>query len=473
MRRQTLISVAAGAALLLSTAGVARQGMAHGAQGFSGTLTVYDWGALANFNTGKAAVAAYEKLHPGVTIKLLKQDPNPSVYIQQVLQAGTAPDILMPSFTPETFQGIAQNFWLDLTPYTQQPDPYVPGNKHWADLIDPVDLKANSLFGSKYYVFSWTKQDAAFFYNKDAFAKAGISHPPTTWAEFMADQALLKKAGYIPSVFDLGTSYPVAENGTFVSLVENQVMSKTFKQLDANHDGQVDIKELLYGIKHHIYSASNPDYQEAWKLMKDWSQYWEPSAASVVNPPNQLMQSWAQGKAAVYFAGQYALGYVPPAKLKFKWGLFHFPWVTKASSAFASPTPPGYGLWGAWNADSWGIPTATVKRGHLQMALDFIYYITAPKQAIPIALDNGFTPVIKGYIPTDPIHQFFADVLQHPIMQSVAEATLGEQFLRDRIGVMQGYITGVYSLSQAMQQMQAAIDRAAARTAKNLNISVS
>jgi ABC-type glycerol-3-phosphate transport system substrate-binding protein len=465
--------VVACATLLLSSAGAARTGMAHRGEDFSGTLTVYDWGSLANFASGKAAVAAYEKLHPGVKVQLIPQGNDPSTYIQQALSAGTAPDLLMPSFTPETFQGIVQNYWLDLTPYTQQPDPYVPGNKHWADLINPLDLKANSLFGTRSYVFSWTKQDASFFYNKDAFAKAGITHPPTTWAEFMTDQALLKKAGYIPSFFALGEPYPVAENGTFISLIENQVMSKTFKQLDTNHDGQVDIKELLYGIKHHIYSPMNADYQEAWKLMKDWSQYWEPSAASTHNPPNQVSQGWAQGKIAIYYAGQYALGYIPPAKLSFKWGLFHFPWVTRASSSFASPTPPNYGIWGAWNADSWGIPTAAQKRGHLQMALDFVYFITAPKYAVPISLDNGFTPVIKGYTPTDPIHRFFGDVLQHPIMQGAAEATLGEQFLRDRIGVMQGYITGVYSLQQAMQAMQQAIDRAAARTAKNLALTVS
>jgi ABC-type glycerol-3-phosphate transport system substrate-binding protein len=472
MRRRTLVSLAAGAALLIGSAGAAQHGMARHATDFSGTLTVYDWGSLSGFASGKAAVAAYEKLHPGVTVKLLPQNADPTTYIQQALQAGTAPDVLMPSFTPETYQGIAQQYWLDLTPYTQQPDPYVPGNKHWADLIDPVDLKANSLFGTTSYVFSWTKQDAAFFYNKDAFAKAGIVRPPTTWAEFMADQALLKKAGYIPSFFALGEPYPVAENGTFVSLIENQVMSRTFKQLDVNHDGQVDVKELLSGIKHHIYSPSNPDYQEAWKLMKEWSQYWEPDAASQKNPPNQLSQGWAQGKIAIYYAGQYALGYIPPAKLQFKWGLFHFPWVTKASSAFASPTPPGYGIWGAWNADSWGIPTTTKTRGHLQLALDFINYITAPKQAIPIALNNGFTPVIKGYMPTGPIQRFFGDILQHPVMQGAAEATLGEQFLRDRIGVMQGYITGVYSLDQAMQQMQAALNRAATKTAKNLGITI-
>jgi ABC-type glycerol-3-phosphate transport system substrate-binding protein len=472
MRRKTLFAVATCSALLLGSTGAIHQTEARRASDFSGTLTIYDWGALSGFASGKAAIAAYEKLHPGVKIDIIPQNPDPSVYIQQVLSAGTAPDILMPSFTPEIYQNIANNYWLDLTPYMQKPDPYVPGNKHWADLINPVDLKANSLLGSRYYVYSWTTQDAAFYYNKAAFAKAGIKQTPSTWAQFMDDQTLLQKAGYIPSFFALGEPFPVAENGTFVSLLENQTMSATFKKLDTNHDGQVDIKELLYGIKHGIYSPMNPDYQEAWKLMKAWSQYWEPGAASQHNPPNSLAQGFVQGKIAVYFAGQYALGYLAQTKLNFQWGLFHFPWVTKDTTPFASATQPGYGLWGAWNADSWGIPASTVKRGHLAMALDFLNFITAPKYDVPIAVDNGFTPVVKGYTPTDPVQKYFGDILAHPIMQGNAEATLGEKFLRDRIGVMQGYITGLFTLQQAMQQMQGIINTAAATTEKNLGITV-
>lgn len=478
MRRRMAFSIVACLALLATSVGVVRTAVARTTLGrttadFSGTLTVYDWGSLGLGPVGKGLVAQYEKMHPHVKIQILAQNADPSVYIKQVLQAGTAPDVLMPSFTPETFEDIPQGYWLDLTPYMSQPDPYVAGNKHWSDLVDPVDLKQNSYLGKTYYVFTWTTQDAAFFYNKDAYAKAGITRAPTTWAEFMADQALLKKAGYIPSFYALGEPYPVAENGTFISLLENQTMSKTFHQMDLNHDGTIDIRELLYGIKHKLYSAMNPDYQAAWKLMKDYSQYWEPNAAGQHNPPNQLAQGWVQGKIATYFAGQYALGYIPGAKLTFKWGLFHLPWVTKASSPYAADASPGYGLWGAWNCDSWGIPTATKKRGHLAMALDFIYWMTTPKNDVPISLENGFTPTARGYVSNDPVQKFFGDVLHHPIMQGQAEATLGEQFLRDRISAMQGYITGVYSLQQTMQLMQQAIDKAAARATQITGLKIS
>lgn len=472
MRRQIMVALVVTLAVLAGSAGAARIAAARASTDFSGTLTVFDWGSLGLGPAGKGVVAAYEKMHPHVKVQFIAQPADPSVYIKQVLAAGTAPDVMMPSFTPETFEDIPQGYWLDLTPYMQRPDPYVPGNKHWSDLVNPVDYQENAYLGKKFYVFTWSTQDAAFYYNKDAFAKAGITHTPATWAEFIADQAALQKAGYIPAFYALGEPYPIAENGTFISVLENQTMSASFKKMDLNHDGTIDIRELLYGIKHHLYSPMNADYQDAWKLMKQWSQYWEPNAAGVHNPPNQLAQGWVQGKIALYYAGQYALGYIPGAHLSFKWGIFHFPWVTSASSRYASPTPPGYGIWGAWNADSWGIPAATAKRGHLAMALDFINWVTAPKNEIPVALENGFTPTARRYTPSNPIQKTFATILQHPIMQGPAEATLGEQFLRDRIAAMQGYVTGVYSLPQTMQLMQQALTKAAAQATKITGLTI-
>src|SRR5207237_890190 len=121
--------------------------------------------------------------------------------------------------------------------------------------------------------------DAAFFYNKGIFAKAGITHVPTTWAELMADAARIKKVGHIPELYMLGDTYALGENGTIMSLLENQAMSKTFQRLDMNHNGIIDIRELIYGIKHKIYSPMNADYQETWQLFKKWSQIWQPNAA--------------------------------------------------------------------------------------------------------------------------------------------------------------------------------------------------
>ena len=43
----------------------------------------------------------------------------------------------------------------------------------------------------------------------------------------------------------LGEQYPIGVNGSILSQFENQVMGKTFQRLDTDHNGIVDIKELV------------------------------------------------------------------------------------------------------------------------------------------------------------------------------------------------------------------------------------
>lgn len=443
------------------------------------TLNVFDWGAFATAN-GKKVLAGYKRLHPDITIKILSMPPNdPTVWEESLLAAGQAPDLVVPSYTMQVFGDLGKNYWLDLTPYMSLPNPYVKGNRRWIDNLDPVMNKQNAFVGDRYYVVSWQAQDATFFYNKDLFKQAGITNPPTTWAELQGDCAKIKKASIVPVLYLLGDTYPIAENGSFVSLLENQVMNKTFTQLDSNKDGKVDIQELVYGIKHKIYSPMNADYQEAWKLYKDYAQYWEPNPAGV-----KKTTLFTTGKAAIMYGGQYTGPALVNAKVKFKWGIFRMPQVTAASSKFATPGEKGVGIWGAWNADAWAIPVSTRTRGQdrLNAVIDFLHWISAPGNEGPVDLDGAQIPVYKGWDPRgsdvpkypgnpDYFSQFLY-LLQHPTMQFPAEATLGPEWLTKRIATQQAYITGMESLPMAMGDMQRYTDQAADKMIKIYNLSV-
>ena len=412
----------------------------------SGTLTVFDWGSFAG-PLGKKLIATYQHAHPGVTIKILPMPPgDPTVWEQSVLAAHAAPDILAPPYTQSVFSDLAKNYWLDMTPYlSTMADPYVAGNKHWIDVFDPTINGQNSFEGSKYYVISWSAQDVAFFYNKAIFQKAGISQLPATWAQLLADCTLIKKAGFIPVMYDLGENYPIGVNGSLLSAFENQVMGDTFKKLDTDHNGIVDIKELVYGIKHRIYSPMNADYQEAWKLVQQYSQYWQPNASGdkgdIVGAAAVADQLWFKGKAAIVYNGTGFLAQIAQVKLPFQYGLFQFPALTSASSKFATGHA-NTGLWGAWNANSFSIPVTTKQNGHLPLAIDFLQWITAPQNDVPVAQEAGYMPVTVGYKAADPAHALFSDVLKHPTEQFAAEATLGTEWLKNRIAVMQNYLLG-------------------------------
>jgi len=50
----------------------------------------------------------------------------------------------------------------------------------------------------KHYLMPMDAAPVMFWYNKDAFTKAGIAQVPATWDEFLTDLQKLKDAGYVP-----------------------------------------------------------------------------------------------------------------------------------------------------------------------------------------------------------------------------------------------------------------------------------
>lgn len=76
---------------------------------------------------------------------------------------------------------------VDLTPYLES-DP------KWKESFDPISLEFGSRNG-KVYTVPTEKQVIGYFYNKEMFAKAGIT-PARTWDEWFSNLDKLKAAGY-------------------------------------------------------------------------------------------------------------------------------------------------------------------------------------------------------------------------------------------------------------------------------------
>jgi multiple sugar transport system substrate-binding protein len=71
-------------------------------------------------------------------------------------------------------------------------------------------LASDSIKGTQYAI-PWIASVRSLGYNKQAFAKAGISSPPTTWAQFVTDAEKAKKAGYVGYCLPLGSEEAQAE----------------------------------------------------------------------------------------------------------------------------------------------------------------------------------------------------------------------------------------------------------------------
>lgn len=160
------------------------------------TLTLWqNYGTEQNAVATKNLIAAFEKLHPNITINDVAQ---PGTNYFQLLQSsaisGNGPDLAV------MWTGIYDlqysNFLVNLK-----------GNVPAADLSKMEGLQweapnFDTSLGT--YVMPLETQFYIGFYNKALFKEAGITTVPTNWTQLFADCKLLKAKGIEPLVYGNG-----------------------------------------------------------------------------------------------------------------------------------------------------------------------------------------------------------------------------------------------------------------------------
>lgn len=461
-----LSAAAAGAALVLVVGLTGCSGSSSSTKSGNGTLTIFDHDSLKS-PQGQQLIAEYEKSHPHTQVKVLHvPSSGPDTIINAQMAGGTASDIMALGTNQQTWKDLQKNWWMDLTADANAPDPYVKGNKKWIDLLTPGAQASLKFKDGKIYSLSTTGFDVGFFYNKTIFSKLGLN-PPQTWSEMVADFKKIKAAGYTPLEFELGDHQYADQAPAFLTILEGTVMHDSIQKMDANHDGTVDVQEMVDGIKNGTYSAKNADYQESWKLLKSLAPYFQfsPSSAKGSQPGLSAFQS---GKVATWFEGSFNS---PSIGTKaFKWGAFPMPRVDTAASTFGTDdaTYPT-GAFGACCGYPLSIPVTTKTKGNLKAAKDFIYWLSEPKNAQRYADQAGVLNMEQGAkTPAD--LQAFAQAASHVSAFGGAELSLHPDFITKRATLTEEYVTGALTLDAAMQQMQQAMDAAAEAATKTYSL---
>jgi raffinose/stachyose/melibiose transport system substrate-binding protein len=159
--------------------------------------------------TAKNLIAAYEKLHPNVTIKMVSQPANNYFALLQASAIShTGPDLAV--------------MWTGL---------YLPP---YADILANIRQYFTSSQLANIEGLQWGAQDfdsssailaapvdAQFymgFYNKKDFSKAGISTPPTDWTQLSADCTKLKNIGVTPITYGSGSAAYTGEFNPWYSM---------------------------------------------------------------------------------------------------------------------------------------------------------------------------------------------------------------------------------------------------------------
>ena len=143
------------------------------------------------WNAGMTGLADIASKASGATISL--QEVTPTDKYQAFMQTSIAGNNAPAFFTwwngQQLSDLVATGIAADLTPYW---DAAIANGDYSAAQRELVSVDGKP-YGVLLNVANWVT-----FYNTEAFAKAGIAAPPTTWAELMDDCEKLKAAGYVP-----------------------------------------------------------------------------------------------------------------------------------------------------------------------------------------------------------------------------------------------------------------------------------
>jgi len=129
----------------------------------------------------------YHAAHPNVTIDVVPiQNEQFTTKIPVALQSADPPDIFQQWGGGQLTDQVNAGKVMDITDAT----------KSWIDQIG--GSAAGWQVGGKQYGIPYNLGIVGFWYNKALFTKAGISAPPATWDELLADIGKLKTAGVTP-----------------------------------------------------------------------------------------------------------------------------------------------------------------------------------------------------------------------------------------------------------------------------------
>ena len=283
----------------------------------------FDWWHITTDQVGKpdfqAIADAYMAANPNVKINItVLENEAFKTKLATSIQSGDVPDLFQSwgggTMAQQADAGMLKDITTDIA--------------SWKDTINPGALSIYAYNGKQYGV-PWDMGMIGFWYNKDLFAKAGITSPPTTWDEYLTDVAKLKKSGVAPLAIAGKDKWPSMHLWTYLVLREGggQALADMIQSGDWNTDAC-----KAAGAEVLKLNALNP-YQPGYK-----SADYNAEAASVGNgkAAMELMGQWAPAVQNDQSADKKGLGD--------KLGWFAFPVITGGAGAATDGVGGGNGI---------------------------------------------------------------------------------------------------------------------------------
>jgi len=272
------------------------------------TLSVWSWRTedVAAYNT---IFAVYEKAHPGTKVDFKSfKNTEYNLILTTGLAGSKGPDVAQVRSYGQLQPTIASKSLLPL-------DGVVDLSSWDANVVKSAKGKEDG----KLYAVPLAQQTLQMFYNKDIFDKFGLT-PPTTWAEFMAVNAKLKKQGVTPMAVG-------AKDAWTLPIVHQVLAAPRF-------GGSTFEKAVTTGQK----TFADPDWVASVDVVNKLKPYLPDSAVGVAYTDAQIL--FTSGKAAMFPGGSFELGFFQKQNPGLKMGVFEVP--PPQGSPSMTPTTTGY-----------------------------------------------------------------------------------------------------------------------------------
>jgi raffinose/stachyose/melibiose transport system substrate-binding protein len=355
--------IAAAATAVTSSSGLAA-GTKHASQAKQKGV-ILTWWTIFGTGPGKAlwdqVAKEFHAKHPNVTVKVNTSlaGTNTTTKIAIALQSSNPPDVFQNWGGGQLVDQVKAGKVQDLTKYV----------KPWIKNIG--GSAAGWQVNGKQYAVPYNVGVVGFWYNKDLFAKAGISSAPTTWPQFIADIAKLKSANITPIAIGSKDRWPDAFYWDYLAV---KLCPKTVMQSSAVS-----------------YNFTNPCWTKAGTYLQqliDAKPFQDgflgtPAQAGATSSAGML----ANGQAAMELQGHWDPGVMqtltPDQKLPTFLGWFPFPNVPGSKAPAGSLLGGGDGY-----ACSWKAPEPACAQ--------LLAYIDSPSVQRRVGATNFGLPVLKG-----------------------------------------------------------------------------
>ncbi|MFI7384719.1 extracellular solute-binding protein [Streptomyces sp. NPDC049813] len=362
----------------------------------------HGWSAPGEVKAIDDSIARFEKLHPNIHVRATGNVSDATV--NQALRAGgdEAPDVVSSFTTNNVGQYCDSGMWTDL-------DPFMKKTGLDKEKVFPQSLLDYTGYRGNQCALPLLADAFGMYYNKDAFAEAGIARPPRTMSEFVADSRKLtekkggsyQRVGFMPN-FRLYQNSPdrlLAQWGP--TYFDKSGKSRLAKD-PATYDFFDTTKKLM-------------DAQGGYDALERF----RTSFGDEMSNQNAFLS----GKLAMHLDGEWRGLMLDDAKAKFKWGVAPLPVPDDKAETYGR-----------------GYLTGTVagiahSSKHQNAAWELVRFLTADTdQVVRFANAIHNVPSTKAALKSpeldvDPSFRTFLDIAKNKYSQVMPQSTNGGMYI--------------------------------------------